>query len=139
MSNGDKLITRPPGQLEVFNNSQCIILKKCTWISTKDTFTKDIQGKHLVYNSYWCIIGPTSILPIVLYIFLKWLNIFYKNNGALSCVRNIHGPQLKNEYLKEAIYPAIKNYKNATEEEEVNRIFCINTWGISGKILVPFN
>ena len=38
-------------------------------------------------------------------------------------MRNIHGPQLKNEYLKEAIYPEIKKYKNATEEEEVNRIF----------------
>ena len=72
---------------------------------------------------YWCLIGLISKLcQIVLCIFLKWQNVFFKNNGALLCVRNIHGPQLKNEYLKEAIYPAIKKYKNATEEEEVNRI-----------------
>ena len=81
----------------------------------------------------YCIIGLTTKLnQIILFIFLKWKNIFFQNNGALSCVRNIHGPQLKNEYLKDAIYPEIKKYKNATEEEEVNRIFIYIYLGKTG-------
>ena len=38
----------------------------------------------------------------------------------VSGVRKIHGPQLTNEYRKEAVYPPIKKFKTKREEEEVN-------------------
>ena len=37
--------------------------------------------------------------------------------------RKIHGPQVRDEYTKEANYPPIKQYDNRDEEEEVNLIF----------------
>ena len=57
------------------------------------------------------------------YLYCKWNFISLKDYGMLLCIRNIHGPQLSNEYLKEAIYPPIKKYKNENEEQEVRKCF----------------
>ena len=45
----------------------------------------------------------------------------FKVCTPISLERGIHGPQLNNEYKKEAIYPPIKPFKNKTEEEEVSK------------------
>ena len=50
----------------------------------------------------------------------------------MSSERKIHGPQLTNEYRKEAVYPPIKKFKSKRDEEEViNFISYIVSRGLS--------
>ena len=54
-------------------------------------------------------------------LFLKQIQYIYplKVNGIVCSERKIHGPQLTNEYRKEAVYPPIKKFKSKRDEEEV--------------------